>query len=62
MDKKETDPQRLLATFMSASAPMETYLQQGGALTPLQLESLSLTIEGLQSFLAIWKRKHGLKD
>lgn len=59
MDEKE-DPQRLLANFMSASAPMETYLQQGGSLTPLQLESLSLTIQGLQSFLGIWKRKHGI--
>jgi len=60
MDQKELDPQRLLANFMSASATMETYLQQGGSLTPLQLESLSLTIEGLQSFLGIWKRKHGI--
>ena len=60
MDEKELDPQRLLANFMSASALMETYLQQGGQLTPLQLESLSLTIEGLQSFLDIWKRKHGI--
>ena len=35
MEEKELDPQRLLANFMSASAPMETYLQQGGSLTPL---------------------------
>jgi hypothetical protein len=60
--KKELEAQRLIANLLSSSAPVEVYLQQGGPLTDLQLHSLSLTIEGLQSFLAIWKRKHGIKD
>ena len=60
MDDKQLEAQRLIADLMSASAPVESYLQQAQPLTPIQLESLSLTIDGLQSFLSIWKRKHGL--
>ena len=57
-DEEQLHANQLLATFMSASAPMEAYLQQGGALTPLQLQSLTLTIEGLQSFLNRWVEKY----
>lgn len=49
---------RILANFMSASAPVEKYLQEDGPFTAQELESLSLTISGLQTFLDIWKRKH----
>ena len=50
---------RLIAQFMSASSPLEEYLRQGGALTPLQLQSICTTISGLQTFVDIWKSKHG---
>ena len=49
--------QRLVAIFMTASSPLETYLQQGGPLTPLQLACIEKTMAGLQTFLAVWKRK-----
>lgn len=49
---------RILAKFMSASAPVEKYLQEGGTFTTQELESLSLTISGLQTFLDTWKRKY----
>ena len=58
MNNEELQTNQLLATFMSASAPMEAYLQQGGPLTPLQLQSLTLTIDGLQSFLNRWVEKY----
>ena len=49
----------IIAQFMTASAPLEQYLQHRGPLTDLQLESVSLTVAGLQTFLDIWKKKHG---
>jgi hypothetical protein len=36
----EIETQKLIAHFMSASAQLERYLQQGKPLTALQLESL----------------------
>lgn len=58
MDTDLIPSHRLLANFMSASSPIEKYLQEGGPLTVLELESLSLTISGLQTFLDTWKRKN----
>jgi hypothetical protein len=58
MDTDSIRIQRLIATFMSASAPVEKYLQQGGPLTAQEFDSLSLTISGLQTFLDVWKRKN----
>jgi len=55
------NPLRLVADFMTASTPLEQYLQQGGPLTDLQVESVSITVGNLQTFLVIWKRKHGKK-
>ena len=49
---------RLIANLMSASTPIEAYLQQGKPLTPLDLDSLSLTISGLQTLLDVWRRKN----
>ena len=58
MDSEAVKIQRLIANLMSASAPVEEYLRQGKPLSPQELESLALTISGLQTFLEIWKRKH----
>jgi len=52
--------QRLIARLMTASVPVEEFLQQGMPLTAQQFESLSLTIAGLQTFLEAWKRKNRL--
>jgi len=52
----------LIAEFMSVSTQLERYLQEGKSLTTLQLESLSLTVSGLHTFLDSWKRKHGPKS
>ena len=58
MDNDAVRIRRLLADLLSASAPVEEYLRQGKSLTPQELDSLSLTISGLQTFLDVWKRKH----
>jgi hypothetical protein len=58
VNDEEVETQKLIAHFMSASAPLERYLQQGRPLTALQLESISLTIDGLFTYLDTWKRKH----
>lgn len=58
MDTDAIQIRRLLADLMSASAPIEEYLRQGRPLTAQELDSLSLTISGLQTFLDVWKRKH----
>jgi hypothetical protein len=50
--------QKMVSTFMKASAPLETYLQQGGELTEADLRSVELTIMGLMTFLETWKRKY----
>jgi len=50
--------QRLIATLMAASTPIERYLKQGSPLTPLQLQSIALTVSMLQTFLKIWTRRH----
>jgi hypothetical protein len=49
---------RLIAKLMAASSPIEKHLQEGGPLTVRELESLSLTISSLQTFLDLWKRRH----
>jgi hypothetical protein len=53
---------RGIADFMSASVPIEQHLQQGGRLTSVQLESIVQTVNGLQTFLDSWKRKHQVSD
>ena len=58
MTLKDKEVQRMIADFMKASAPLETYLQQRGPLTPLQIESITLTVSGLQTFINVWKKKN----
>jgi hypothetical protein len=50
--------QKMVSTFMKASVPLETYLQQGGELTEADLRSVQLTIMGLVTFFETWKRKY----
>jgi hypothetical protein len=62
MTEQEAATHNLIAEFMSVSTQLERYLQEGKSLTTLQLESLSLTVSGLHTFLDSWKRKHGQKS
>jgi len=48
----------LIAHFMSVSAPLEEYLRQGRPLTAREIELVSLTITGLQTFFDVWSRKN----
>jgi len=62
MFNDDVTARRIIAQFLSSSTPIEEYLKRGGPLTHLQLESLTLTVDSLQTFLDIWKMKHGKKD
>ena len=57
MTDEESETQKLIAHFMSASAPLERYLQEARPLTDLQLESISLTVDELYTYPDIWKRR-----
>jgi len=48
---------RIVAEFVTASAHLESYLQQQGPLTPVQEDAVANTIQGLQTFFDIWKIK-----
>ena len=56
-DEQEVD--RLVADFMTASIPLETYLQQRRQLTRLQLQSITNTINGLKIFVDLWNKHYG---
>jgi hypothetical protein len=47
---------RLIANFMTASTPLEKYLHEHGPMTDLEIRSLSLTLDGLQTFFDSWMR------
>jgi hypothetical protein len=59
MDKQEQYANRLIADFMTASSPIENYLQQDLPLTAMQWDLIHQTITGLQIFADKWKQKHG---
>ena len=50
---------QLIADFLAVSSPLEAYLEQGKPLTKLELQSITLTVDMLQDFLAAWTRKNG---
>lgn len=58
-DPPPFESQGLVARFMTASSPVEAYLQQHGPLSPIELDSLTSTVASLQRFLDLWKRKKG---
>jgi hypothetical protein len=62
MTLHETEVQRMVADFMKASTALETYLQQGGPLSPLQVDLVASTLSGLQTFFEIWKRQNMVKN
>jgi hypothetical protein len=58
----EPKSHRLVANFMTASTPLEQYLQQGKPLTELEADSIEVTVDSLKIFLDSWKRKHAQKN
>ena len=52
---------RLIANLMTALIPIEKYLKRGRPLTGVQVESLSLALQTVQTFLAVWKAGKGYK-
>jgi hypothetical protein len=48
---------RIVAEFVTASAHLESHLQQQGSLTPVQEDAIANTIQGLQTFFDLWKMK-----
>jgi hypothetical protein len=58
MDTDAAQTECLIANFVSVSIPVEEYLRHGRPLTAQELESVSLTITGLKTFLELWKRKN----
>jgi hypothetical protein len=50
---------QLIADFLAVSSPLEAFLQQRKPLTNLELQSITLTVDGLQDFLAAWTRNNG---
>ena len=57
----EVDIQRHITNLMSASQPVEKYLQQGGPLTDVQLKWIEVTITGLQALVDTWKKSMAKK-
>jgi hypothetical protein len=55
MDTAPLEVNRLIADFMKISTRLERYLHKKGPLTDLQYESLSTTLEGLETFLLTWR-------
>lgn len=50
---------RMIANFMTASTPIESYLQKDLPMTAMQWDLVAQTISSLQIFAHKWKRKHG---
>jgi hypothetical protein len=59
MTNDEIAAQRMIAHLLSASSSVEQYLQRDGRLTDPQLHALSMSVDGLKTFLDLWKKSHG---
>jgi hypothetical protein len=53
------DVKHQIAAFMSACVPLEQHLQEGAPLSEIDVESIKVTIMGLQTNLMVWQRKNG---
>jgi len=54
----EEPTERKIARFMAASTPIENLLREGRPLTEVQLQSLTVTVAQLQTYIDIWNRKN----
>jgi hypothetical protein len=59
----EIKPHQLIANLMTASAPLEKYLRDGGPLTDLEVESIAVTVGKLKIYFdfCVWQRTHAQK-
>ena len=56
-----TAASRLIANLMTALIHVQKYLKRGRPLTGLQVESLSLALQTVETLLAVWKAGKGYK-
>jgi hypothetical protein len=61
MHRDVVGAKQLISQFMVSSWAMEQHLQRKGPLTDLEVESITLPVESLQTFLDIWKQEYGKK-
>lgn len=59
---KDTATYRMVSKLLAATTPVEKYLKEGRPLTDLQVESISLAVGVLQTFLDIWKARHKYRE
>jgi len=58
-DKDYLKGQQSIANFLSSCVAVEKLLQEGAALSDLQLETIATAIQGLQTNIVVWKSKVG---
>jgi hypothetical protein len=55
----ESQVDRLIANFMSNTAPLGTYIHLDGSLSRLQWDLIQTTITNFQTFLTDWEDRNG---
>jgi hypothetical protein len=60
-NERNTQAYRLIADLLKSTTPLGQYLKEGGPLTTLELESLTLTVASLKTFITVWKAQYGTK-
>jgi hypothetical protein len=48
---------KIIANYMKASTALETYLHRNGVLSPLQEESVHITLEVTRTLFDGWRRR-----
>ena len=59
---REVVSYRMISKLLAAMTPVEKYLKEGRPLTDLHVESISLAVGVLQTFLDIWKARYKYKE
>ena len=55
VDGRAVKVNEVIADFMKASSRLERFLQQKSELTPLQQQSIAITIDALRTFWETWR-------
>ena len=55
LDARAVTVNEVIADFMKASSRLERFLQEKGELTPLQQQSIAITIDALRTFWETWR-------
>jgi hypothetical protein len=48
---------KIVANYMTASAALETYIQQNGAMTVQEEQNIRMTLQTTETLLNRWKRR-----